>query len=149
MNYFQQKLFFLIKLPMAFLAGLRINKLYKEECVVTVKYNYLTKNPFRSMYFACQAMAAELSTGMLCFEAVKGHNMALLVVGMEVSYTKKAIGKISFKCLEGDQIQATVQKALESGKGEAIKVKSVGKDEAGDIVSEFYFTWSFKKRRAK
>ena len=101
------------------------------------------------MYFACQAMAAELSTGMLCFEAVKVHNVALLVVGMESNYIKKAVGKISFLCEEGNQIQATVQKALESGKGEAIKVKSVGKDEAGDIVSEFYFTWSFKKRRAK
>ena len=149
MNYFQQKLFFLVKLPMAFLAGLRIVKLQKEECEVQIKYNYLTKNPFRSIYFACQAMAAELSTGMLCFEAVKGHNVALLVVGMEANYTKKAVGKISFSCEEGSQIKAALQQALEIGKGEVIKVKSIGKDEAGDIVSEFYFNWSFKKRRAK
>lgn len=147
MNYFKQKFFFLLKLPMGLLAGLRIAKLQKEECTVSIKYNYLTKNPFKSMYFACQAMAAELSTGMLCFEAVKGHNMALLVIGMEVAYTKKAIGKINFICTEGDQIQATVQKALTNGKGEAVKVKSVGVDEAGDVVSEFHFTWSFKKRK--
>lgn len=147
MNYFKQKLFFLLKLPMGFLAGLRIVKLQKEECTVNIKYNYLTKNPFRSMYFACQAMAAELSTGMLCFEAVKGHNVALLVVGMEANYTKKAVGKINFTCSEGTKIQATVQQALESGKGEAIKVKSVGVDQAGDVVSEFYFTWSFKQRK--
>lgn len=149
MNYFQQKLFFLLKLPMAFLAGLRIRKLFKEECTVSVKYNYLTKNPFKSMYFACQAMAAELSTGMLCFEATKVHNVALLVVGMEANYTKKAIGKIDFTCSEGAHIQATVQKALASGKGETIKVKSVGVDQTGDTVAEFYFTWSFKKSRAK
>ena len=98
MNYFKQKLFFLLKLPMGFLAGLRIVKLQKKECEVQIKYNYLTKNPFKSMYFACQAMAAELSTGMLCFEAVKEHYVALLVVGMEANYTKKAVGKISFKC---------------------------------------------------
>ncbi len=149
MNYFQQKFFFLLKLPMAFLAGLRISKLQNEECVVRVKYNYLTKNPFKSMYFACQAMAAELSSGMLCFKATEGQNMALLVVGMEAKYTKKAVGTINFTCSDGPQIQATVQKALESGKGEAVTVKSVGVDEAGDAVAEFQFTWSFKKRRAK
>lgn len=149
MNYFKQKLFFLVKLPMAFLAGLRISKLQDEECVVSVKYNYLTKNPFKSMYFACQAMAAELSSGMLCFRAIEEHNVALLVVGMEAKYTKKAVGKINFTCSDGRQIQATVQKALESGKGETVTVKSVGVDEAGDIVAEFQFTWSFKKRRAK
>lgn len=132
---------------MGFLAGLRIVRLQKEECEVKIKYNYLTKNPFKSMYFACQAMAAELSTGMLCFEAVKGHNVSLLVVGMEAQYTKKAVGKISFLCSEGSQIQATVQEALESGQGETIKVKSVGVDEAGEVVSEFYFSWSFKKRK--
>lgn len=147
MNYFKQKLFFLLKLPMGFLAGLRIVTLQEEQCVVKVKHSYFTKNPFKSIYFACQAMAAELSTGMLCFEAVKEHNMALLVVGMEANYTKKAVGKISFSCSEGKEIQATVQKALKSGKGEVVKVKSVGMDEVGDIVSEFHFTWSFKKRK--
>ena len=147
MNYFKQKLFFLFKLPMGFLAGLRIVKLQKEECVVNIKYNYFSKNPFKSIYFACQAMAAELSTGMLCFEAVKGYNVALLVVAMEANYTKKAVGKINFTCSEGRKIQATVQQALESGKGEVVKVKSVGLDQTGDVVSEFYFTWSFKKRK--
>lgn len=147
MNYFNQKLFFLLKLPMAFLSGLRISKLQKEECVVRVKYNYLTKNPFKSMYFACQAMAAELSTGMLCFEAVKRKNISLLVVRMEAQYIKKAVGNINFTCSEGSLIQATIQEALKSGKGETITVKSIGIDENGDTVSEFQFCWSFKKRK--
>ena len=99
------------------------------------------------MYFACQAMAAELSSGMLCFKATEGYNIALLVVGMKAKYTKKAVGKINFTCSDGPQIQATVQQALESGKGEAVTVKSVGVDEAGDAVAEFQFTWSFKNRK--
>ena len=143
------KFFSLVKLPMAFLSGLRIETLDSQECMVSVRYNYLTKNPFKSIYFACQSMAAELSSGMLCFRATEGHNVALLVVGVEAKYTKKAVGKINFTCSNGPQIQVSVLKALESGKGEAVTVKSVGVDEAGDIVSEFQFTWSFKKRRAK
>jgi hypothetical protein len=33
--------------------------------VVSVKHRWINQNPFNSMYFAVQAMAAELATGAL------------------------------------------------------------------------------------
>jgi len=39
--------------------------------VATVKHRWLNQNPFNSMYFAVQAMAAELTTGALVMYQIK------------------------------------------------------------------------------
>ncbi|MFN3640594.1 MAG: DUF4442 domain-containing protein, partial [Flavobacterium sp.] len=57
--------FLFIKLPSAFWCGVRVKRISEKECVVTVKHRWFNQNPFKSMYFAVQAMAAELSTGAL------------------------------------------------------------------------------------
>jgi hypothetical protein len=57
--------FYFFKLPAAFICGVRVKKLDEKECVATVKHRWINQNPFNSMYFAVQAMAAELSTGAL------------------------------------------------------------------------------------
>ncbi|MFN5008177.1 MAG: thioesterase, partial [Bacteroidota bacterium] len=52
-------------LPAAFFAGLRISSLSTSSAVVGIRYSWFSKNPFRSIYFAVLAMAAEMSTGIL------------------------------------------------------------------------------------
>ena len=65
--------FFLIaKLPSAWISGLRVRKLERNECAVSVPFKWLTQNPFKSTYFACQAMAAEMSTGLISMMAIQG-----------------------------------------------------------------------------
>ena len=51
-----------------------------------------------------------------------------------------------FKCDDGEKIFNAVTQAINSKKGVSIEVKSIGKLEDGTIVSEFFFTWSFKQR---
>ena len=63
---FKFRIFLLSKLPSAYFAGVRIREVDEKRCVVTVPYKWFTKNPFRSTYFACLGMAAEMSTGALC-----------------------------------------------------------------------------------
>ena len=88
--------FFLIwKLPMGFLAKLRVTELNIQKSSVKVPYNYWNKNPFRSMYFAVQAMAAELSTGALALLHTDGKNMSTLVTNLTSTYYKKASTKMS------------------------------------------------------
>ena len=53
------------KLPAAFVAGLRVGKFTAEESIILVKHGWLNQNPFQSMYFAVQSMAAEMSTDYL------------------------------------------------------------------------------------
>ena len=57
--------FLFFKLPSAFLCGVRVKAINEKQCVVSVKHRWINQNPFNSMYFAVQAMAAELSTGAL------------------------------------------------------------------------------------
>jgi hypothetical protein len=50
-------------LPSAFIVGVAC--VDEKQCVVSVKHRWINQNPFNSMYFAVQAMAAELATGAL------------------------------------------------------------------------------------
>ncbi|MFD2246340.1 PaaI family thioesterase [Pontibacter ruber] len=145
------RLFLLSKLPMAYLAGLRISSLTDERATVTIPYKYLTKNPFGSIYFACLSMAAELSTGVLCMMHVYKSEppVSMLVVGMDADFTRKAVGVIRFSCEDGRRIQEAVDKAKATGEGQTVTVTSTGTDETGAQVASFRFTWSFKAKSKK
>lgn len=140
------KLFMLKQLPSAFFSGIKLVEITEEKAVVTIPYKYLTKNPFRSMYFASQAMAAELSTGIMALSQIYGKKprVSMLVFDMKANFTKKATTKISFECKDGTKIKNAVEESIKTGEGVTIETKSTGKDKVGDVVSEFYFTWTFK-----
>lgn len=145
---FRLKLYFLKSLPMAFLAGLRIVSYDSYHASVSLPYKYLTKNPFRSIYFACQAMAAEFSTAILCLQELSRHdaNVSLLVVHLESSFLKKADNKITFTCSKKGNLGRVIEKCIASGEPGVITLESIGSDSQGQTVAEFKITWSFKAR---
>lgn len=145
------RLFMLYKLPMAYIAGLRVSALTNERAAVTIAYKYLNKNPFNSIYFACLSMAAELSTGVLCMMHTYKADPAIsmLVVHMDADFTKKAVGKITFRCEDGRRIQEAAEETKRTGEGVTVIASSLGTDEKGDIVAEFRFTWSLKVKSRK
>lgn len=59
------RLFLLKKLPAAFFSGIRVKYADENKAVVTVPYKWFSTNPFKSTYFACLSMAAEMTTGLL------------------------------------------------------------------------------------
>jgi hypothetical protein len=147
-NPIKFRFFLLQKLPSALIAGLKVQEISTLEAVITVKHKWLNQNPFRSMYFAVQSMAAEMSTGLLAFGQLYQRNpsVSMLVVGMEAKFHKKAVGKIAFYCEDGLAIANAVEAATQTGQGQTIQCYSIGKNEAGEMVSEFWFTWSFKAK---
>ena len=100
------------------------------------------------MYFAAQAMAAEMSTGLLAFGHIYNQSpkLSMLVVKMEVIYVKKGTGKLFFTCNDGRAIQDCIAEAIQTGEARTLACRSVGKNEAGETVAEFTFTWSFKTK---
>ncbi|MEJ8818120.1 DUF4442 domain-containing protein [Lacibacter sp. H407] len=142
------KLFLLLKLPSAFFSGVRIQSIDEERCVVTVPYKWFSQNPFRSIYFACLAMAAEMTTGVLGLMQIMGRkpSVSMLVVSLEANYFKKATDVTTFVCEDGKAIEQLVDEAIATGEARSIKAKSVGRNKAGEIVAEFYITWSFKAK---
>tara|TARA_B100001758_G_C18397146_1_gene606690 strand:+ start:604 stop:1095 length:492 start_codon:yes stop_codon:yes gene_type:complete len=142
------RVFLFLKLPMAFIAGLKIKKLSFNQAIVTAPFSFWNKNPFKSIYFAVLAMGAELSTGILALMHVnkKNEKISMLVVGMESKFYKKATTKIKFICENGNEISDIINKTLKTGKGEVIVANSKGYDENGICVAEFNITWSFKSK---
>ena len=140
------KLFSVFKLPLAFITGLKVIEFNTEQCVTSVRLEYLNKNPFSSIYFAVLAMAAELSTGTFALLASQKTEPGLLsiVTSIRADFIKKATGHIQFRCQDGNKAFESVQKAIETSESKMQTLKTVGFNEDGEIVAEFEFTWSFK-----
>jgi hypothetical protein len=121
----------------------------EEKCITSVPYKWLTQNPFRSVYFASLAMAAEMSTGALALSNIykKIPGVSMLLTKMEASYFKKASGRIYFTCEQGKEITIVINEAISSVEGKSIIVRSAGKNKNDEVVAEFLFTWSFKAKR--
>lgn len=143
------RFFLLQRLPSAFFAGLRIRAFDEKHAVITVKHKWFNQNPFKSMYFAIQSMAAEMSTGLLGFAQVYRRNpsVSMLVTGVEGKFYKKAVGRLSFTCHAGGAIEAAIEQAIASGEGVTVSCESIGRDEADEVVSVFTVVWSFRARK--
>lgn len=151
LNPFSFALFKLFKIPLAFFAGLKAYSLDEYQCTTTVKYKHINTNPFKSIYFAVLAMAAELSTGALALFSIAKYDksIAVLVVKSEGEFFKKAVGKITFLCKDGQDFQRAIDKAVETNEAGTYRAQTIGYDESGEKVCEYHFTWSFKVRSKK
>ncbi|MBE7172182.1 MAG: DUF4442 domain-containing protein [Williamsia sp.] len=145
---FKFPLFLFSKIPSAFFSGVRIREISEEACTVAVPYKWFSQNPFRSTYFACLAMAAELSTGaLLMAHTYKSRpSVSILVTRMEAQFHKKASGTTLFVCADGLKIREALAAAVQSGQAGTISALSTGQNERGETVAEFRVTWSFKAR---
>ena len=142
------RMFLLSKLPSAYFAGVRVREMDEKYSVVTIPYKWFTQNPFRSLYFACLSMAAEMSTGILAMGYVYNRkpSVSLLVVAVEGKFYKKAVSGTRFVCEEGPAIREAASQAIQTGQPQTIRVLSSGYDGSGALVAEFWITWSFKLR---
>lgn len=151
MNLTPSKLntFLFFKLPAAFWCGVRVKSISDEQCITTVRHRWINQNPFQSMYFAVQAMAAELTTGTLVMMKIKesGEKISMLVAKTNCHFSKKATGRITFTCNDGNIIDAAIQNAVETKEGQVFWMKSVGVDESGIQVSEMNFEWTIKLKQ--
>jgi hypothetical protein len=143
---FKLNTFLFFKLPSAFWCGVRIKDINSNSCSVTVRENWLNKNPFNSIYFAVLAMGAELTTGALVLQEIKRSkkSISMLVLNSKSSYSKKAKGTILFSCNTIDSIKEAIQKTITTGEGQTVWLKSIGTNNEGIVVAEMEFEWSIK-----
>ncbi|MFC7358288.1 DUF4442 domain-containing protein [Jejudonia soesokkakensis] len=140
--------FLLFKLPSCYFSGVRVKTISEITCTTSVKHKWINQNPFNSLYFAVQAMAAELSTGALVMSCIKEKNakVSMLVANNKANFSKKATGRITFSCHDGLAIKEAIDRTIETGDGQTCWMKSQGVDEQGDVVSTFEFEWTVKKK---
>ena len=148
MNQLKYTFFLFFQLPSAFFCGVRLKYLDSFKSIVSINHSWFNKNPFKSIFWAAQGMAAELTTGSLIKNAIKvsGVNVSYLVVDNKSSFYKKATGKIIFECIQGKELQDLFNSFDKDNNKAIIELKSIGTDSNNIKVSEFSFTWSLKVR---
>ena len=135
-------------LPAAWICGVRVDSIIKDKCVVRVKHRWINQNPFKSLFWAVQGMAAEMAGGLLLMNKINksGQSIAMLLVGSSSVFTKKATGKILFTYDQGEDLDKLIIDAVTTKLPQTIIIKTKGVNEKGDVVSEFSFDWSIKLR---
>ena len=144
------RMFLFSKLPSAYFAGVRLHSMTEEKCAVSVPYKWFSQNPFRSTYFACLSMAAEMSTGALSMAYLYQLKppVSMLVTKVEGDFVKKATGITIFTCEDGELLKQAIFGTIGSGEARTVRAKSTGRNESGEIVAEFHITWSFKVKKS-
>jgi hypothetical protein len=139
-------LFMLFKLPLAYISGMRVQSITNTTAIVRIRHQWINQNPFKSMFWAAQGMAAEMSTGVLVMQEIKKSNrtVSMLVTRQESEFFKKATGKILFTCSGGKQIKEAIEKSIETNEGQIVRLIASGVNTDGVVVSTFQFEWSLK-----
>ena len=142
------RLYLLKILPAAYFSGLKIVAATPERCSVSIPFKWFTKNPFRSTYFACLSIAVELSTGVLAMAHVykRQPSVSMLVTNIEGRFYKKATDSTLFECKDGLLIKAAIERTITDQTPQEIKAQTIGTNKEGEMVSEFWITWSFKAK---
>ena len=136
------------KIPSLWWSGVRVTQLDDHVAEVSVKHSWVNQNPFNSIFWAVQGMAAELSTAIFLMAIIKKsrQSVSMLVLNNKAVFKKKAKGLVKFHCRQGELASKMVSKAINTGEAVTINLKSMGTDTTGDVVSEFEFKWSVKKK---
>lgn len=141
------RVFTFIKLPSLWFWNVRVLECDEALCNTAIRYSWFTKNPFNSIYFSTLFGAAELSTGLLVQrKANEKKNISMLVIRSEAEFTNKASGRIIFTCTEGNLVGEVFERLIHSGDQATLVLRSEGKNESGQVIGQFSFTWSLKKR---
>ncbi|SFR31289.1 protein of unknown function [Robiginitalea myxolifaciens] len=141
--------FMMLKLPSAWICGVRLKSMDGTTSVTSVKHRWMNQNPFKSMFWAVQGMAAEFATGALVIYHIRksGKRISMLVLNNKANFSKKATGRINFICPDGDKLQQAISRTIETGEGQTVWMQAIGKDQAGDVVSTFDFEWTLKVKQ--
>lgn len=139
------------KMPLGFAAGLRVDAIDRATCRVSLPGGWRTQNPFGSMYWAAQGMAAELATGLhpFLFTRAAPVPVRMILAGCEGSFTRMCKGRGTFTFDQGAVLEAAFAETLRSGEQVLCPVHAVGHDAEGVEVSRWTFTWSFRAKLPK
>ena len=146
---FQYNIYTFFKLPSVWWCGIRVKSVNEKSCLIGVQPRWINQNPFKSMFWAVQGMAGELSTGLLLSNEIEisKRKFSMLVLNNKANFSKKATGKILFSCDQGSEIRESINLAILSGEPQTIWLNSSGIDSSGDVVSKFSFQWTLKVKK--
>ncbi len=121
-----------------------IESLDENICRVVLKDRFWIHNPFGSVFWAVMAMAAELSTGSLLYAWCSNSHVKFILTEMDGKFIKKLKGKSFYFCPSGQEVQRSLESLRNPGDTCTVQLPVLAKDQSGQTVAEFQFTWSLK-----
>ena len=144
MKYFKYTLFTLLRLPAAWICGVRLTHLDAQGATASIKHRWINQNPYSSMFWAVQGMAAEFPTGILLTNEIResGKNISMLVLNNKATFTKKATGMINFHCDQGEEARNAIKTLIETREPQTVWLHATGINQENQMVSRFSFEWT-------
>ena len=128
--------------PFVGTAGIRFDKMTKEEVVLTLSNRKKVQNHIKQMHAAATALLAETASGMMVGMHLSDDKLPLMK-NMKVDYVKRSKGNMKAVATLTD---AQVAQMKEQEKGEVMVAVTIT-DEAGvePVVCEMLWAWVPKK----
>lgn len=140
------KLMNLKLIPLAAFAGMRVDSVDEDSCVVSIPGGWRTRNPFGSTYWAAQGMAAEMASGLLPFMYTQASpkKVNMILASCEAKFTRQCRGRATFSCESGPATRHAIEATIQTGERQLCEHKVIGRDPNGEVISEWDFVWSLK-----
>ena len=135
-----------------FLARPAILALNKDQCIVRVPLNWITRRrDIRAMYLGTLCMGADVAAGLIAFDTVarEKQNVSFIFKDMQANFLKRAEGDVVFTNNDGPLIQDLIRRTLETGERQEATVRvvaTVPKKLGDEPVATFGLTLSLKRR---
>lgn len=134
------------RMPLLALVSPSVEVLDADRCLVEIPFGWRNRNIFGTMYFAASMMAAEMTTGglVLFHNAVRPEKFSYIVRSVSADFAKPARSRVSFECVQGDDVAAMFEEAMQSGERINRVLEVVGRREDGVEVARVKVEWSIR-----
>lgn len=120
---FQEKLlqkiqgFIQHKVPMMSYAGITIEGVDSEHCIVKIPLKQETKNHLDSMYFGALAVGADGAGGMIALYHImmSGRDVSLVFKDFTAKFLRRPEADVYFTCNNGEAIKQAVDQTIATG----------------------------------
>ena len=105
-----------LKIPMIAFLHPRVMRLDDGGAVIRFKLNRRSRNHVGSLYFGALAVGADLAGGILAMRAIETSKqpVSLIFQSFKADFHKRAMADVDFTCLQGPEVAALVQQAIDT-----------------------------------
>ena len=145
------KFFGLTKIPLLWFCRPKIIQINNESVEIKIPLKRKTKNHLGSMYFGALSVGADITGGFLAMICIKEskRKVALIFKDFKADFLKRAEGDVHFICNDGRAISELVEKTINSGNRESMRVNidAIVPSLSQDLVAKFELTLSLKEKK--
>ena len=83
--------------------------------VIKVSLNFITRNSWKTMFFAAISAGVDLTGGWAAFDIAERHRIGVLYKSMKIDFLRRVDGDLTLICEDNQRIAQAAEAAAESG----------------------------------